>query len=78
MTNNTLKTDILKAYRAECERAIVTLHNSVRRFAEKLDTEARFDHAASKESAMMLQAYTPAVLALLQLMKEESEEMNHD
>lgn len=73
MNNNSLS-----AYRAERERAIATLYNQTRRFAEWLDFEAAHGHCIDEESAQYLQAYAPAEMALLQLMKEESEEMNHD
>ena len=73
MNNNTLS-----AYRAERERAITTLYNQTRRFAEWLDLEAERGYSIDEESAQYLQAYAPAEMALLQLLKEESEEMNHD
>ena len=77
MSNTALK----KAYRAERERAIVTLHNTIRTYAEILDIDAKFDHYPDSENVAMLQAYTAAVNTLLQLMKEEmeeSEETSHE
>lgn len=65
-------------YTAERERAIVTLYNTVRRFRKALDTGAEYAGFADEETAAVLQAYVPAQLALLQLMKEESEERNHE
>lgn len=60
------------------ERAITTLYNQTRRFAEWLDLEAERGYFIDEESAQYLQTYAPAEIALLQLLKEESEEMNHD
>jgi hypothetical protein len=64
-----------ETYLAERERAIVTLYNAVRRFRadiEKISEYAGF--VPDTETAAILQAYVPAQLALLDLMKEESEE----
>jgi len=67
-----------EAYRAERERAIVTLYNTVRRFRSALDTGAEYEGFVDDETATVLQAYVPAQLALLKLMKEESEENSHE
>ena len=73
-----MKQSLKEAYQAERERAIVTLYNTVRRFREKLDFEAERECQVDEETAALLQAYVPAQLALLQLMKEESEENDHE
>lgn len=73
-----MKTSSKEAYRAERERAIVTLYNTVRRFRAELDRQAEYERFADEESAALLQAYVPAQLAVLQLMKEESEESDHE
>lgn len=73
-----MKNNTMNAYRAERERAIITLYNTVRRFRGELNRQADYAGFADEESAALLQAYVPAQLALLQLMKEESEEMNDD
>lgn len=78
MKNNMMKIETTSAYCAERERAITTLYNTVRRFRSELNRQADYAGFADEESAELLQAYVPAQLALLQLMKEESEEMNHD
>ena len=65
-------------YHAERERAIVTLYNTVRRFRSVLDAQAEYTGFVDEESAELLQAYVPAQLALLRLMKEESEETDHE
>ncbi|EJW98747.1 hypothetical protein EVA_13145 [gut metagenome] len=67
-----------EVYRAERERAIVTLYNTVRKFRSVLDTQAEYTGFVDEESAEQLQAYVPAQLALLQLTKEESEENDHE
>ena len=66
------------AYTAERERAIVTLCNTVRRFRAALNTGAEYAGFVDDETAAVLQAYVPAQLALLNLMKEESEENDHE
>ena len=73
-----MKKSLIEAYQAERERAVVTLYNTVRRFREELDRQAKFESFADEETAALLQAYIPAQLALLQLMKEESEENDHE
>ena len=73
-----MKQSLKEAYQAERERAIVTLYNTVRRFREQLDLEAERECCLDGESAAFTQAYIPAQLALLQLMKEESEENDHE
>lgn len=73
-----MKTIEQESYFAERERAIVTLYNTVRRIREKLDFEAERFCQVDGETAALLQAYTPAQLALLDLMKEESEEIGHE
>ena len=73
-----MKQSLIEAYQAERERAIVTLYNTVRRFREQLDLEAERECCLDTESAAFTQAYIPAQLALLQLMKEESEENDHE
>ena len=73
-----MKQSLIEAYQAERERAVVTLYNTVRRFREKLDFEAERESQVDEETAALLQAYVPAQLALLQLMKEESEENDHE
>lgn len=67
-----------ETYFAERERAIVTLYNTVRRFRSVLDTQAECTGFVDEESAELLRAYVPAQLALLNLMKEESEENGHE
>lgn len=67
-----------ESYFAERERAIVTLYNTVRRFRNDLEKMAEYSGFVDEESAVMLQAYTAAQLALLQLMKEEKEESEVD
>ena len=73
-----MKQSLIEAYQAERERAVVTLYNTVRRFREKLYFEAERECQVDEETAALLQAYVPAQLALLQLMKEESEENDHE
>ena len=73
-----MKQSLIEAYQAERERAVVTLYNTVRRFREELDRQAKFESFADEETAALLQAYVLAQLALLQLMKEESEENDHE
>ena len=73
-----MKQSLIEAYQAERERAVVTLYHTVRRFQEKLDFEAERECQVDEETAALLQAYVPAQLALLQLMKEESEENDHE
>ena len=73
-----MKESLKEAYQAERGRAIVTLYNTVRRFREQLDLEAERECCLDAESAAFTQAYIPAQLALLQLMKEESEENDHE
>ena len=73
-----MKQSLKEAYQAERERAIVTLYNTVRRFREQLDLEAERECCLDTETAAFTQAYIPAQLALLQLMKEESEENDHE
>ncbi|MGN8697593.1 hypothetical protein ACTNE2_11115 [Bacillota bacterium HCP3S3_F1_2] len=73
-----MKQSLKEAYQAERERAIVTLYNTVRRFREQLDLEAERECCLDTESAAFTQAYISAQLALLQLMKEESEENDHE
>ena len=73
-----MKQSLIEAYQAERERAVVTLYNTVRRFREKLDFEAERECQVDEETAALLQADVPAQLALLQLMKEESEENDHE
>ena len=65
-----MRQSLKEAYHAERERAIVTLYNTVRRFREQLDLEAERECCLDSESAAFTQAYIPAQLALLQLMKE--------
>lgn len=77
MNKNSLK----EAYRAERERAIVTLHNSMKKFSESLNFDKKYGFTPNEKSAMILQAYSTAATTLLQLMKEEieeSEETSHD
>ena len=73
-----MKRTYKEAYNAECERAIVTLYNTVRRFRSVLDKYAEYTGFVDEESAELMQAYVPAQLALLKLMKEESEENDHE
>ena len=73
-----MKQSLIDAYQAERERAVVTLYNTVRRFREELDRQAKFESCLDTESAAFTQAYISAQLALLQLMKEESEENDHE
>lgn len=73
-----MKQSLIEAYQAERERAIVTLYNTVRRFREQLDLEAERECCLDTESTAFTQAYISAQLALLQLMKEESEENDHE
>lgn len=73
-----MKQSLIEAYQAERERAIVALYNTVRRFREQLDLEAERECCLDTESAAFTQAYISAQLALLQLMKEESEENDHE
>ena len=73
-----MKQSLIEAYQAERERAIVTLYNTVRRFREQLDLEAERECCLDTESAAFTQAYIYAQVALLQLMKEESEENDHE
>ena len=63
-----------ETYLAERERAIVTLYNTVRRFRDELNRQAEYAGFVDEESTELLKAYVPAQLALLDLMKEESEE----
>ena len=73
-----MKKSLIEAYQAERERAVVTLYNTVRRFLAELDRQAEYERFADEEAAALMQAYVPAQLALLQLMKEESEENDHE
>ena len=73
-----MKKSLIEAYQAERERAVVTLYNTVRRFHAELDRQAEYERFADEEAAALMQAYVPAQLALLQLMKEESEENDHE
>jgi hypothetical protein len=73
-----MKKSLIEAYQAERERAVVTLYNTVRRFRAELDRQAEYERFADEEAAALMQAYVPAQLALLQLMKEESEENDHE
>ena len=66
------------AYQAERERAIVTLYNTVRKFRNVLDKQAEYAGFVDDETAAIMRAYVPAQLALLQLMKEEREENDHE
>jgi hypothetical protein len=63
-----------ETYLAERERAIVTLYNAVRRFRADIEKISEYAGYPDTEDAAILQAYVPAQLALLDLMKEESEE----
>lgn len=65
-------------YLEERERAITTLCNTVSRIRSILDLEADRNCHFDAESAALTQAYVPAQLALLQLMKEESEENDNE
>ena len=67
-----------EAYNAERERAIVTLYNTVRKFRSVLDKYAESTGFVDEESARLMQTYVPAQLALLHLMKEKSEENDHE
>lgn len=73
-----MKRSTKEAYKAERERAIVALYNTVRRFRNALDKEAEYTGFVDGETAEILQAYVPAQLALLNLMKEESEENDNE
>lgn len=73
-----MKIETVNAYCTERDRAITTLYNTVRKFRNELNRQADYACFADEESTALLQAYVPAQLALLQLMKEESEEMNDD
>ena len=73
-----MKRTYKEAYNAERERAIVTLYNTVRRFRSVLDKYSEYTGFVDEESARLMQAYVPAQLALLKLMKEESEENDHE
>ena len=73
-----MKQSLIEAYQAERERAVVTLYNTVRRFRAELDRQAEYERFTDEEAAALMQAYVPAQLALLQLMKEESEENDHE
>lgn len=73
-----MKKSLIEAYQAERERAVVTLYNTVRRFRAELDRQAEYERFADEEAAALMQAYVPAQLALLQFMKEESEENDHE
>ena len=73
-----MKRTYKEAYNAERERAIVTLYNTVRRFRSVLDKYAEYTGFVDEESAQLMQAYVPAQLALLKLMKEESEGNDHE
>ena len=68
--NNSMK----KAYKAERERAIVSLANYTRAFRSVLDKWVQRADFTDEESAHIVQAYATAENTLLALMKEESEE----
>lgn len=68
--NNSMK----KAYKAERERAIVSLANYTRAFRNVLDKWVQTAEFADEETAHIVQAYATAESTLLALMKEESEE----
>ena len=61
-------------YLEERVDAANTLYETVRRFRDRLDGMNECEKPVDAETAAILQAYVPAQLALLQLMKEESEE----
>mgnify|MGYP001272604893 CR=1 FL=1 len=63
-----------ETYIAERERAIVTLYNTVRRLRGVVDKMGEYAGYPDSEDAAIVQTYAQAQLALLQLMKEESEE----
>lgn len=67
-----------ESYLAERERAIVTLYNTVRRFRANIEKLSDYAGYPDTEDAALLQAYVTAQTALLDLMKEESEENNHE
>lgn len=63
-----------ETYIAERERAIVALYNTVNRLRGVVDNMERYAGFPDTEDAAIVQTYTQAQLALLHLMKEESEE----
>lgn len=67
-----------ETYLAERGRAIVTLFHAARKFRAYLDEMTTWAADADANDAAILQAYTAAETALLALMKEESEETNHE
>ena len=64
--------------KAVCFLDFHTILLFMRRFREQLDLEAERECCLDTESAAFTQAYISAQLALLQLMKEESEENDHE
>lgn len=64
-------------YREERDRAITTLTNTVTRLRRELNDYNHYADAA-EEITEIARAYVPAQLALLKLMKEESEVQNNE
>lgn len=60
-------------YLEERERAITTLQKNVQRMRDRLDFEAERNISINDLSVAILAAYTPAQLALLQLMQSKNE-----
>lgn len=67
-----------ETYLAERERAIVTLYHAVRRFRTHIEKLSDYAGYPDTEDAALLQAYVTVQTALLDLMKEESEENDHE
>lgn len=72
------KKSALEAYREERETAIITLKCCLRGFQETICTWAQRAGYEDEVTAACLQAYTAAETELLKLMKEESEESDHE
>lgn len=69
-----MKKKQLEAYREEREHAIYALSVFTRRFHDTLAGWSDSAQFVDEESAVCLQAYAQAETALLNLLKEESEE----
>lgn len=67
-----------KTYQTARERATVILHNTALRLQEVLDREAKADYAVDAETAAIAASYAQVTATLLHLMKEESEETDHE
>ena len=68
------KPTTIEEYRAERTDAIITLQNITGKFGAAIDEAAMCTDFVDTETAALVQAYVPAQMALLHLMKEEIDE----